>query len=163
MIDKDTCEMIIEKYYDMIYKFCENKLHDEQAAKECTQEVFLLFYEKRKKLDLSENFKYWLYKSAEKICNNYRRKNYIKMENIDDYEDIIADESAQNFSPILKELYDILSPEDADLLLEYIEADKGKRKYIAKRMGITTIALYRRIDRIKKKVVDYYKYEEEFR
>lgn len=155
--------MIIEKYYDMIYKFCENKLHDEQTAKECTQEVFLLFYEKRKKLDLSENFKYWLYRSAETICKNYRRKNYIETEDIDDYKDIITDQSAQNFSPILKELYDILSPEDVNLLLEYIEADKGKRKNIARRMGITTIALYRRIDRIKKKVVDYCKYEEDFR
>lgn len=156
MIDRDTCEMIIEKYYDTVYKFCENELHNKQAAEECTQEVFLLFYKKRKKLDLSEKFKYWLYNSAKIICMNYKSKNYIKMEDIDEYSDTIADESADNFTSLLQELCEILGREDAELLLEYLEADKGKRNRIAKELGITTIALYRKIDRIKKKVIEYY-------
>ena len=42
---------------------------------------------------------------------------------------------------------------DADLLLEYIDADYGERMKIAKRMDITLKTLYRRIDRIREKVI----------
>ena len=54
-----------------------------------------------------------------------------------------------------KENYEILDKEEADLLLEYAEADHGQREKIAKRMGITTKALYRRLDRIRDKVIKY--------
>ncbi len=54
---------------------------------------------------------------------------------------------------LYKELYEILSSDEADLLIEYAGADYKERKKIAKRMNITLKALYGRVDRIREKVI----------
>ena len=145
--------MIIEKYYTDVYKFCFNRLNNFHAAEECTQEVFLLLFQKRTKLDFTEHLRSWLYESAMRICNKYIRKNSNVTVDIDDYADTILDPKAEkSFS---KEIYEILDKDEADLLLEYIEADYGQRKKIANRMNISMKALYRRIDRIREKVIKY--------
>ena len=74
LIDYEVCEAIIEKYYSDIFKFCMNDLYDKQAAEDCTQEVFLLLFQKREKLDFTEKLRSWLYETALRICKNYRKK-----------------------------------------------------------------------------------------
>ncbi len=153
MLDKETCEMIIERYYADIYKFCINRLCNIHAAEECAQEVFFLLFRKKDKLYFTENLRSWLFEAAIRICNKYKSKNSNIALDIDNYSDIIPDEKQEkSFS---KEIYEILDKEEADLLLEYVEADHGQREKIAKRMGITTKALYRRLDRIREKVIKY--------
>lgn len=154
MIDNETCEIIIEKFYNDVYNFCFSRLNNTHSAEECTQEVFLTLFQKRGRLDFTEKFRSWLYSTADKICKNYLKKNKNITVDIDEYSDIIPDSSTVE-KPLSEELYNILSSEEADLLLEYIEADYGQRKQIAKRLGISIKALYGRIDRIKKKVIDY--------
>ena len=151
MIDKETCEIIIEKYYTDVYKFCYNRLRNIQAAEECTQEVFLLLFQKRAKLEFSEHLRSWLYEAAVRLCKKYIRKNGNIAEDIDKYAENISDASFEE--SLYKEIYEILDKEDADLLLEYIDADYGERMKIAKRMDITLKTLYRRIDRIREKVI----------
>ena len=56
----------------------------------------------------------------------------------------------------LKEIYEVLGADDAEFYLEYSEADQGQRKKIAKKMGITVKALYRRADRIREKLMKYF-------
>lgn len=153
MIDKETCEIIIEKYYTDVYKFCYNRLRNIQAAEECTQDVFLLLFQKRARLEFSEYLRSWLYESAVRICNKYISKNNMITEDIDKYADEICDTTPEN--SLRKEIYEILDHDDADLLLEYIEADYRQRKKIAKRMNITLKTLYRRVDRIREKVIVY--------
>lgn len=154
MIDNETCEMIINKFYDDIYNFCFSRLKNTHSAEECTQEVFLILFQKRGKLDFSEKFRSWLYNTANRICKNYIKKNKNITVDIDDYAETIPDNSLTETS-LAKELYEILSKEDANLLLEYIESEYGQRKQLAKRLGITTKALYGRVDRIRQKVIDY--------
>ncbi|MDE5569468.1 MAG: sigma-70 family RNA polymerase sigma factor [Ruminococcus sp.] len=154
MIDNETCEMIINKFYDDIYNFCLSRLKNTYAAEECTQEVFLLLFRKRSKLNFSEKFRSWLYNTADRICKNYIKKNKNITVDIDDYAEVIPDNTA-NETLISQELYEILGNEEAELLLEYLEADFGKRKQIAQRLGITIKALYGRMDRLRQKVIDY--------
>ncbi len=151
MIDKETCEIIIEKYYTDIYKFCYNRLNNTQAAEECTQDVFLLLFQKRAKLEFSEHLRSWLYEAAVRICNKYVSKNGRSVENIDKYSYMLPDKPPDN--SLYKELYEILSSDEADLLIEYAGADYKERKKIAKRMNITLKALYGRVDRIREKVI----------
>jgi len=153
LIDKETAEVIIEKYYNDIYKFCFNRLHDIHATEECTQEVFLLLFQKREKLDFTEHLRSWLYESAMRICNKYISKNSNVTVDIDDYADTIPD--TQTDKLFFKEIHEILNKEEVDLLLGYIDADYGQRKKIANRMNISIKALYRRIDRIREKVIKY--------
>lgn len=95
MIDKEICEIIIEKYYTDVYKFCLNRLKNIHAAEECTQEVFLLLFQKRAKLDLTEQLRSWLYESAMRICNKYISKNSEINADIDDYADVIPNTKAE--------------------------------------------------------------------
>lgn len=154
MIDNETCEMIIDKFYNDVYNFCLSRLKNTHAAEDCTQEVFLMLFRKRGKLDFSEKFRSWLYSSADKICKNYMKKNKNITVDIDDYAEVIADNSVDDIS-ISEEIYSILDKEDADLLLEYIESDFGQRKLIAERLGISLKALYGRMDRLRQKVISY--------
>jgi RNA polymerase sigma-70 factor (ECF subfamily) len=155
LIDRETCEIIIEKYYDNVYKLCISRLKNIQAAEECTQEVFLILFQKREKLDFTENLRSWLYEAANRICKKYISKNNVLTVDIDEFAEEIPDTNITDQKPFSQELYEFLSKDDADLLLEYIEADHGKRSQISKRLGITNKALYRRMDRIRKKVIAY--------
>lgn len=154
MIEKEICEMIIEKYYNDVYNFCLSKLKNIHAAEDCTQEVFFTLFNKRSRLDFSEQFRSWLYKTADKICRKYIHKNKNITVDISDFSDKIPDASISFEKAVYSEIYEILDKDEADLLLEYIESDHGDREKIAERMGITLHALYRRIDRIRKKVMD---------
>lgn len=154
MIDNETCEMIINRFYNDVYNFCLSRLKNTYAAEDCTQEVFLTLFRKRSKLDFSEKFRSWLYNAANRICKNYIKKNRNITVDIDDYAEVITDDFSDSTS-FSQELYEILDKEDADLLLEYIEADFGQRKQIAERLGITIKALYGRIDRLRQKVISY--------
>lgn len=154
MIDNETCEMVINRFYNDVYNFCLSRLKNTYAAEDCTQEVFLTLFRKRGRLDFSEKFRSWLYSTADRICRNYIKKNGNITADIDDYAEVIPDNSADGTS-LSQEIYEILDKEDADLLLEYIESDFGQRKQIAERLGITTKALYGRMDRLRKKVISY--------
>lgn len=154
MLDNETCEMIINRFYDDVYNFCLSRLKNTHTAEDCTQEVFFTLFRKRGRLDFSEKFRSWLYSTANKICKNYIKKNRNIAVDIDDYSEIIPDDSSDGTS-ISQEIYEILDKEDADLLLEYIESDFGQRKKIAERLGITTKALYGRMDRLRHKVISY--------
>lgn len=154
LIEKEICEMIIEKYYNDVYNFCLSKLKNIQAAEDCTQEVFLTLFSKRKNLDFTERFRSWLFITADKICKKYIRKNSNIAVDIWDLADEIEDKNSLLDNTVYSNIYEILDKEDADLLVEYIEADHGDREKIAEKMGITMHALYRRIDRIRKKIMD---------
>lgn len=153
MIDRKLCEMIIKEYYSDIMSFCLAKLNDEEAARDCAQETFVLFFEKRKKLDLSENIKVWLLSAAANVIRNYTRNNWRR---VDDDAEILekknADENIQKRAE-LKEAFSELSDEEAEILVRYYKSDKGERQQIADELGITINNLYVKIKRIKDKLL----------
>ena len=71
---ENTYEEITRRYYQAIYNYCQVRLKDEYAAEDCTQDVFLLLYRKMNKLKLSENIRAWLYRTADNVIKNHRRK-----------------------------------------------------------------------------------------
>lgn len=155
MIDKKTCGILFEKYHSSVYNVCLKYLKKPNAAEDCTQEVFLVMLKKKNKIDLSEKLSSWLSKTAKRVCKKYISKNSNMFLNIDDYAETISDTNASIEMPLSKEIYEILSKEEADLLLEYSNADHGERKKIAERMGIKPTALYQRVKRLRNKVLDY--------
>jgi len=155
LIDKETCAMLFEKYHRIVYNTCYKYLKNTSAAEDCTQEVFYVLLKKKSKIDLTENLLSWLIETAKRICKKYIRKNPKVFLNIDDYSETIADKHASAERALYDEMFEILDKEDADLLLEYINSDHGKRQEIAKRLGIKTTALYQRVKRIRERVMDY--------
>ena len=72
--EKDTFELLYNKYKDKITYFVFNIVKDYQKAEDITQEVFI--YVLQNKLKKHENFKYYLYLVAKS-----RAFNYLKLEN----------------------------------------------------------------------------------
>lgn len=75
---------------------------------------------------------------------------------IDELADIIAGKSNSPDNNITNDIYDALEKDDADLFIKYTLSDSEERKKISERLGITTDALYKRIERIKKKLNSYF-------
>lgn len=101
------------------------------------------------KLKLSENVRAWLYRTADNVMKNYRRKNKITV-SLDDLNETIED----NYS-IETPFEDIISEDEYELLDSYYI--KGEDIcYISKRLGISNAATAQRIHRIKAKIEKEY-------
>ena len=151
MIEKELCNLIIEKYYKDVFCFCFSQLHDKQEAEDCTQETFITFFEKRKKLYLTDNISSWLINTAVYIIKRHRRKNYY-FEDISDYSEIIQDNSITGHDPIYI-INKYLSADDAKLLLEYNSCErKDERSALARKYHLSLGNLATKITRIKQKL-----------
>ena len=140
---------IAEQDYQSIFRYCYVKLDNEHAAKDCTQEVFLILYSKMDKLKLSENVRAWLYRTADNVMKNYRKKNKITV-SLDDVNETTED----NYS-VEKPFEDIISKDEYELLNSYyINGDSIET--ISKQLGISKDAVYQRIHRIKTKIANKY-------
>lgn len=152
MNQDELCVIIAEKYYQPIYRYCYSKLnYDVNAAQDCTQNVFLIMIQKKNRLNLSSNMQTWLYKTADRVIRNYRRKEKKYREQIPIDEIELADHGGlpgqESETPL-----DCLTEAESTLLYEYYEAAYGSRNKLAQQHNMTLYKLYKEIDRIKKKI-----------
>lgn len=155
MANGDLCDMIMEKYYKQIYQYCYSRLNGKkEAAEDCTQEIFLILFKKKEKLDLSGNIKAWLYKTADRVIKHYQR-NERKHTHIPFIEEIMPPDDGgfaeliRNDSPL-----DCLTPDEQELLAEYY-SERGHKSELAAKHNRSLYSLYNEIDRIRKKVIGY--------
>lgn len=142
---ENTFNDIAEEYYLSIFKYCWVKLGDEHLAKDCTQEVFLILFKKMNKLKLSENIRAWLYRTADNVVNNYRRKR----KNTVSYEEL--NQMTEDVYSVEASFEDIISKEEYALLNDYyINGDDIET--ISKRLGISKAAASQRIHRLKVRI-----------
>lgn len=149
MIDKIIFDDIVEKYYNSILRYCQVRLGNQTDAYDCTQEVFVILLQKSDKLTISENIRAWLYRTADNVINNFKRKNskYISLEDIPEIQQN-TDFSCET------PMSDVISEEEYQLIkAHYI--DKEGIDHIAGRLGISSAAAAKRIYRIKARIVKY--------
>lgn len=148
----DIFEELIRKYYQPIYYFCFVKLRDEFAARDCTQDVFLVMYKKRERFEVSDKTKIWLYKAADNIIKNYIKNNcdYVPIDSCENiptsYSEIILEEEI---------LSGVISNEERKLLSLYY-LDGTDIKTLSKIENKSEAALYKRLQRIKAKIIKYW-------
>lgn len=156
-MDSTDCRKIIDKYYNEIYSYCFIKLkYNSHSAEDCTQEVFVTFFQKHEKLD-EKNIRIWLYRTSDNIIKAYLRKNINNnIISIDESTEAmnIAD-SSQKFESDEPDIFDCLTEEELKLIRIYYDADYGNREEAARKNGITLTALYQRIHKIKQKLKKY--------
>ena len=148
------CEKIIKENYAAIFRFCNARLWgDYYGAEECTQEVFLLFLQKKDDLDLNDHIDRWLIAAASRITKTYLRKKAERLafetEGIDELSD---KELISNFSEERSSVFEDLTNEEYDLLIRYYALDHKMRNEIAADLGISVNTLYQRIHTIKNKL-----------
>lgn len=144
-MQKAVIDSIVAEHYKPVLKYCNKHLHgDVHAAEDCTQEVFLILYQKVNSLDMTKDIRPWLYRTADRVMRAYKRKNP-EMVDIDSIPEIAVE-------PELHEsVLDVLS-EDERTLVDSYYSDKDKFQ-IAKERGITLKSLYLKIARIKGKLL----------
>lgn len=143
---------IIEEYYQIIYNYCYSNLNfNHVSAEDCTQEVFFTLLKKQKKLKLSKNIKFWLYRTADNVLKVYRRKNKLndKVLSIDEIEIPVQNNFEITDS---NEILDDISEEEYLLLQAYYDGGYGNKEDIARQFNMSLAQLYKRIHNIKLKL-----------
>jgi len=148
MKQDDVFDDIANKYYQSIYNYCFVRLNNEQSAKDCTQEIFLIMYKKMDKLDLSENIRAWLYRTAENIIKNYLKNIKYNLSTDDENTPEIAVEDTYNEEQPLK---GIINSDELSLLTSYY-IDGTDISTISKKTGKSESAIYKRLERLKSKI-----------
>lgn len=167
MIDKPILDLLADKYYKIIFRFCMVKLHYKvDVAEDLTQDVFMFLCEKADVLT-DDNLLSWLYSVAGNKLYEYFRK--IKKAPFQEDETVVAydrnDYFIVNFSDesyINDKKMDIiksLNIDDRNLIkLRYIE--KMKHSEIAFILDTTESAIKMRCKRLKesmKEAINEYK------
>ena len=150
MIDSNETEKIAKIYYKAVYSHCLFLVKDKFEAEDLTQNVFLLFEQKRKELD-SEHIKAWLYKATDTLVKEYYRKQKkAEILEIKDNDIIIADilECIEKEYPITPEeieekkqiIFNALSEKEVKIFKMHKEENKTY-KQIAEELNMTENAV----------------------
>jgi len=74
-MDSNTFSNKILIFSDRLYRMANSILLDEEAAKDCVQDVYVKLWEKRNQLDKVENLSSFVMKSMRNLCLDKLRKN----------------------------------------------------------------------------------------
>lgn len=81
---------LYNRYKRSVYIFCMKMLMDDEAARDCVQEVFLRVYERRGQLLQPERFTAWLFTIARNQCLSYYRSRKHEISGAIDIESLSA-------------------------------------------------------------------------
>jgi len=143
---------ITEKYYDQIFGYCNIKLHSEQDAYDCTQEVFRLFLEKYQngEITITEKTGHWLLATAKNIIRNHIKYSVRHPRISIDSSDITL--TTENFICDPEDPFkDIIDPEEYKIIYEKYILEKDIKE-MSRIHGVSEAAIYKRIERIVHKI-----------
>ncbi len=151
-----------QKYYLDIVKYCTVRLRENKSAvDDCTQEIFLVYYNKLLKGEEIEKVRAFLYRTADNICKGADTKflrEAQKSVEIESAEEIAAtqvDEKASSYDyDELKELL-IVELTDAEQQLYRLKYEQKKSlKEIGEILNIPPNAVANRTSRLRTKIKD---------
>lgn len=87
--DEEALNLLVKKYYNLVYGFVYRKIGNYHQSYDITQEVFIKVMKSIKRYKHKKNFVNWLLKITVNHCNDYYRRNKNKEDvSIDKYYDI---------------------------------------------------------------------------
>jgi len=92
--DKESLEILIQRYLRIIYAFVYRQLRSQPEAEEITQEIFLKVWKNLKKFDQQKSFKTWIFVIARNTTLDwFKKKKALPFSNFDekDGSNIITD------------------------------------------------------------------------
>lgn len=158
---------LYDRYSNKVYAKCFSFVHNEEEAKDLTQEVFLKVFSKLSSFEGKSKFSTWLFALAYNFCANYvnrdkTRKNDALTDSVEDHdyylssiEDVEEDDLFEMQASILKVAIENIDPEDKSiLLLKYL--DDVTIKELQELHGISQSAVKMRLKRARVRVLDEY-------
>ncbi|GKX32245.1 RNA polymerase sigma factor [Vallitalea longa] len=89
--DEEALNLLVKKYYNLVYGFVYRKMGDYHKSYDITQEIFIKVIKSIKKYKHKKNFINWLLKIAVNHCNDYYRSSKNKEDvSIDNFYDITS-------------------------------------------------------------------------
>ena len=164
---------LCKEYHKKVFKYVYYSTGNDEDAKDITQEVFTLVYEKINDLQYHENIGGFIFQTAKYKVSNYKRKSYTKNskeisnyigtkgQSLDTYTQMKA-----NYDEDINELIyvdDVIRqlPKDKQLLYRLYYINKKSYKEIAKELGrneaslrMAYVRLRREISKITHKVAE---------
>lgn len=117
--NKELLEILIEKYYDDIYRFCYYKTGNASLSYDLTQETFLKLIKYIGNYRDKGKFKGYLITIAINVCNTYFYKNNIDLEEFD---------GNQNYAP--KSSNELEKIEEKDIVVQALNELPEKQKEV---------------------------------
>ena len=142
-------DQVIARYYHTIYCYCTARLFDAEAARDCTQEVFLALVRKQDQLHTLEEIRPWLYRAADLTIREFRRKNSPYISVPDEELERICETVMPDFAGDC--VREILSEEEYALVWRHY-MDGVPLRELAAESGISEDAMKQRISRIRRRL-----------
>ncbi len=146
--------MNLEEQYDRIYRYLYFRIHDQHIAEDLTQETFLRFVGSRTYQDENRQLQY-LYTIARNLCNQFYRDRVMEY----DLDEAVDNPRTEGFEQSVVEHISLidalqkLSQEEREMLfLRYV--NDVPVPVMSRLFHISRFAVYRRIKKILKKVID---------
>ncbi len=137
--------MDLKTQYEKLLRYCYMKTNDRTLAEDIVQETYLRFWQNHSYKDTGKELAY-LYTIARNLCVDEFRKP--KAENIDDYSDMISDDSRQEDSAVQRMDIECAMqklPEDIREIVLLRYTNDMSVTSIAEILGISRFAVHRKL------------------
>ncbi|MEP3837596.1 MAG: sigma-70 family RNA polymerase sigma factor [Algibacter sp.] len=157
--DSALFEILYDRFSKRIYNKCYSFVHNEDEAKDLTQDIFLKLYVKLSSFKGGSKFSTWVYSFTYNHCVNYLSRNKVKKyeKRLPDFYDAadLTEESFSNQDLVDKLNYGLsmIPAEDKSILILKYQNNLSI-KNIEEVLGLGTSAVKMRIKRAKEKLVN---------
>ena len=166
MSEKKRADALLQECYDQyrirIFNYCLSRLDSREAADDCVQETFIVFYNKLLDGEEFENPRAFLYRTADNFVKRQKQNDAVDLKRnipLDEATDIgVTDEYLSrldliDYEEIAKILLNLLTDEEKQIYdLRYIQ--KQGVEDISEQLGISRPAASMRLMRLRNKIKD---------
>lgn len=80
--DEKAFEAVFHQFYGSLCIYATQILHDDEAAEEIVQDLFVRIWEKRHRIEIETSIKNYLYRSVKNLCLNHIKHNQIVLAHV---------------------------------------------------------------------------------
>lgn len=153
-------EDIYKAYWQKIFRLCMGYINDYDLAQDMAQETFIIVWQQLPKFRNEANISTWIFRIASNNCLRQieKRKRIIKT----DLPINLKEEPQESIEPKIQLLYKFISElPETDRLIISLELEEIKQAEIANIIGISEVNVRVKIHRIKEKLTQKFKENEQ--
>lgn len=153
-------EAIYKNYWQQIFRLCMGYTNDYEMAKDMAQETFIAVWKQLPGFRHEASIGTWIYRIATNLCLRHIEK--VKRYPIAEFPEHLQEENYYNLEPNIKLLYQFIAElPEIDRIIISLELENIKQTEIADITGMTEANIRVRIHRIKEKLTQKFKQNEQ--
>jgi RNA polymerase sigma-70 factor (family 1) len=144
--DSHAYKQVFERYWEKLFAFVYNHLHEREVSREIVQEVFVTLWAKRKELQIVSSISAYLFSACKYRMLNEIRSGKVRQKYAADFEQFVK-QTFDNSNEEQQDLIDLENaisksiaslPEKCQIIFRMSREEHLPIKNIAQRMNITT-------------------------